>query len=58
MLNEYFEFMVDVLFRPSTLDSMIGGTEIRALFGAPVTGPIARRPSSVRCAIEMPARVS
>jgi adenylate cyclase len=52
MLNEYFEVMVDVLFRSQgTLDKYVGD-EIMALFGAPVDmpdGPLA----AVRCAIEM-----
>src|SRR4051812_15505228 len=52
MLNEYFEVMVDVLFRSQgTLDKYVGD-EIMALFGAPVDmpdGPL----SAVRCAIEM-----
>jgi adenylate cyclase len=52
MLNDYFEVMVDVLFRHSgTLDKYVGD-EIMALFGAPVDMPGA--PSqAVRCAIEM-----
>ena len=52
MLNEYFEVMVDVLFRAQgTLDKYVGD-EIMALFGAPVDMPDAPL-SAVRCAIEM-----
>ncbi len=52
MLNEYFELMVDVLFRfQGTLDKYVGD-EIMALFGAPVEHP--ESPGrSVRCAVEM-----
>jgi adenylate cyclase len=52
MLNEYFELMVDILFRAQgTLDKYVGD-EIMALFGAPVDMPDAPL-SAVRCAIEM-----
>jgi adenylate cyclase len=52
MLNEYFEVMVDVLFRSQgTLDKYVGD-EIMALFGAPVDMPDAAL-NAVRCAIEM-----
>jgi adenylate cyclase len=52
MLNDYFEQMVDVLFRAEgTLDKYVGD-EIMALFGAPVE--MANAPlSAVRCALEM-----
>ncbi len=52
MLNEYFEQMVDVLFRLNgTLDKYVGD-EIMALFGAPVDMPDAPL-AAVRCALEM-----
>src|SRR6478736_654779 len=52
MLNEYFEVMVDVLFRMNgTLDKYVGD-EIMALFGAPVAMPDAPL-AAVRCALEM-----
>jgi len=52
MLNEYFELMVDVLFRAQgTLDKYVGD-EIMALFGAPVDMPDAPM-HAVRCALEM-----
>src|SRR6478752_2508986 len=52
MLNEYFEVMVDVLFRLNgTLDKYVGD-EIMALFGAPVDMPDAAL-HAVRCAIDM-----
>src|SRR6185503_18991788 len=52
MLNEYFEVMVDVLFRAQgTLDKYVGD-EIMALFGAPVDMPEAPV-HAVRCALEM-----
>ena len=52
MLNEYFEVMVEVLFRAQgTLDKYVGD-EIMALFGAPVDMPDAPL-HAVRCAIEM-----
>jgi adenylate cyclase len=52
MLNEYFEVMVDILFKfEGTLDKYVGD-EIMALFGAPVDMPDAAL-SATRCAIEM-----
>jgi adenylate cyclase len=52
MLNEYFEVMVDVLFRMNgTLDKYVGD-EIMALFGAPVDMPDAPL-HAVKCAVEM-----
>ena len=52
MLNEYFEVMVDILFRSQgTLDKYVGD-EIMALFGAPVDMPDAPL-KAVHCAIEM-----
>ncbi len=52
MLNEYFEVMVDVLFRcQGTLDKYVGD-EIMALFGAPVDMPDAPL-HAVRCALDM-----
>lgn len=52
MLNEYFEQMVDVIFRhEGTLDKFVGD-EIIALFGAPV--PIANAElAAVECALDM-----
>ena len=52
MLNEYFEVMVEVLFRMNgTLDKYVGD-EIMALFGAPLAMPDAPL-SAVRCGVEM-----
>ena len=52
MLNEYFEVMVEVLFRyEGTLDKYVGD-EIMALFGAPVSHPEAPI-RAVQCAVEM-----
>jgi adenylate cyclase len=52
MLNEYFELMVDILFRAQgTLDKYVGD-EIMALFGAPVDMPDAPL-NAVRCAVDM-----
>jgi adenylate cyclase len=52
MLNEYFEVMVEVLFRfEGTLDKFVGD-EIMALFGAPLAlrdAPL----QAVLCAVEM-----
>jgi adenylate cyclase len=52
MLNEYFELMVDVIFKyQGTLDKFVGD-EIIALFGAPVGVPEAEL-SAVECALDM-----
>lgn len=52
MLNEYFELMVDVLFKyEGTLDKFVGD-EIVALFGAPVPMPKAEL-KAVECALDM-----
>ena len=52
MLNEYFELMVDVVFKyQGTLDKFVGD-EIIALFGAPVGVPEAEL-SAVECALDM-----
>ena len=52
MLNDYFEVMVDVLFRyDGTLDKYVGD-EIMALFGVPVDNPEAPA-LAVECSIEM-----
>ncbi len=52
MLNEYFELMVDVVFKyQGTLDKFVGD-EIIALFGAPVPLPNAEL-SAVKCGLEM-----
>jgi adenylate cyclase len=51
-LNEYFEFMVDVLFRHGgTLDKYVGD-EIIGLFGAPVHQPDSPL-RAIRCALDM-----
>lgn len=52
MLNEYFEVMVEVLFRhEGTLDKYVGD-ELMALFGAPV--PMANAPlAAIKCALDM-----
>jgi adenylate cyclase len=52
MLNEYFEVMVDILFKHGgTLDKFVGD-EIIGLFGAPI--PLRDAPvRAVRCALEM-----
>ena len=51
-LNNYFEFMVDVLFKHGgTLDKYVGD-EIIGLFGAPVEMPDAPL-RAVRCALDM-----
>jgi len=52
MLNEYFELMVDVIFRhEGTLDKFVGD-EIIALFGAPVALQNAEL-KAVECALDM-----
>jgi adenylate cyclase len=52
MLNEYFELMVDVVFKyHGTLDKFVGDAII-ALFGAPVPLPAAEL-SAVECAVDM-----
>lgn len=52
MLNEYFELMVDVVFKhQGTLDKFVGD-EIIALFGAPVPIPDAET-AAVECALDM-----
>jgi adenylate cyclase len=52
MLNEYFELMVDVIFKyQGTLDKFVGDSII-ALFGAPVPMPAAEL-SAVECALDM-----
>ena len=52
LLNEYFEVMVEVLFRfDGTLDKYVGD-EIMALFGVPVANPDAAH-LAVQCALEM-----
>lgn len=52
MLNEYFEIMVDVIFRhQGTLDKFVGD-EVIALFGAPVALPNAEL-CAIECALEM-----
>src|SRR5205814_2402410 len=52
MLNEYFELMVDVLFKyEGTLDKFVGD-EIIALFGAPVAMQNAES-KAVQCALDM-----
>jgi adenylate cyclase len=57
MLNEYFEVMVDILFKHGgTLDKFVGD-ELIGLFGAPIAiqdAPI----KAVRCALEMQRALS
>jgi len=53
MLNEYFECMVDTLFKyDGTLDKFMGDG-IMALWGAPVTNPDHDAIHAVECALEM-----
>jgi adenylate cyclase len=52
MLNDYFERMVEIVFRfEGTLDKFVGD-EIMALFGAPVSGPD-DHVRAVQCALAM-----
>jgi adenylate cyclase len=52
LLNEYFELMVDVIFKhEGTLDKFVGD-EIVALFGAPLALPSAEI-KAVECALDM-----
>jgi adenylate cyclase len=52
MLNEYFELMVDVIFKyEGTLDKFVGD-EVIALFGAPVAMQNAEF-KAVQCALDM-----
>src|SRR4029078_8568015 len=52
MLNEYFELMVDVIFKyEGTLDKFVGD-EVIALFGAPVPMKNAEV-KAVQCALDM-----
>lgn len=52
MLNEYFELMVDVIFKyEGTLDKFVGD-EVIALFGAPVAMQNAET-KAVQCALDM-----
>lgn len=52
LLNEYFELMVDIIFKhEGTLDKFIGD-EIMAIWGAPITSNDDTE-RAVRCAIEM-----
>ncbi|HVR03296.1 MAG TPA: adenylate/guanylate cyclase domain-containing protein, partial [Polyangia bacterium] len=52
MLNEYFELMVDVIFKyEGTLDKFVGD-EVIALFGAPVAMQNAES-KAVQCALDM-----
>src|SRR4030095_13824927 len=52
MLNEYFELMVDVIFKyEGTLDKFVGD-EVIALFGAPVAMEQAEL-KAVQCALDM-----
>lgn len=52
LLNEYFELMVDIIFKhDGTLDKFIGD-EIMAIWGAPIDRPDDTE-RAVRCALEM-----
>jgi adenylate cyclase len=56
MLNDYFERMVEIVFRfEGTLDKFVGD-EIMALFGAPVSGPD-DHVRAVQCALAMLAEL-
>ncbi len=52
LLNEYFELMVDIIFKhEGTLDKFVGD-EIMAVWGAPIARPDDTE-RAVRCAVEM-----
>lgn len=52
MLNEYFEYMVDIIFKTNgTLDKFVGD-EIMAIWGAPISGTDDTE-RAVRAAVEM-----
>jgi adenylate cyclase len=57
LLNEYFELMVDIIFKhEGTLDKFIGD-EIMAVWGAPISRPDDTE-RAVRCAVEMQDAIS